>query len=104
MPAPIAPRPAKPTRSVSPIMPSRLARGLLHRLDDSQVTGAAAEIAGERLPQVLPVGVWMIAQEGLHRHQEARRTESALERVRLVKRALERVQGAVKRQRLDGPE
>src|SRR5688500_12682251 len=105
MPAPIAPRPPKPTRRVSPTVPlSHLAGGLLHRLDDPQISRAAAEVAGERLPQLVVARVWMLPQEGLHGHQEARRAEPALERMRLVERTLERVEGAVGGQPFDRPE
>src|SRR5919202_328394 len=105
MPAPIAPRPAKPTRSIclntgTSHVPSRA----LHRLDDPQVAGAAAQVARERLAQLALAGVRVLTQERLHRHQEPGGAEAALKRVRLVERALERVKLAVGRESLDGPE
>ena len=49
--------------------------------------------------------VRVLAQERLHRHQEAGRAEPALKRVRLVERTLERMQVAVRRREpLDRPE
>src|ERR671915_2629979 len=105
MPAPIAPRPATPTRSISPaIALPHLPGGPLDRLDDPQVAGAAAEVAGEGLAQLLVAGIRMLPQERLHRHQEARSAEPALERVRLMESALERVEAIVAREALDRPE
>ena len=46
-------------------------------------------------------GVRVLAQERLHRHQEAGRAEPALERVRLVEGALERVKPPSPREALD---
>src|SRR5829696_3515689 len=98
MPAPMAPSPAKPMRSTSlNIGTPQLAGGVLDRLDDPQV-------ARERLAELLVARLRVLAQERLHRHEESRRAEPALERVGLVERALERVQLAVRGQPLDRPE
>src|SRR5918992_2329546 len=105
MPAPIAPSPANPTRSISLNIGSpHLPGGVLHRLDDPQIAGAAAEVARQRLAQVLLPRIRILTQHRLHRHQEPRGAEPALERVRLVERALERVQLALRREALHGPD
>src|SRR5918994_1376391 len=105
MPAPMAPSPAKPTRSISlNIATPQLAGGVLDRLDDPQVAGAAAEVACERLAELLVARVRVLAKKRLHRHEEARRTEAALERVSLVERALKRVELPVRGQPFHRPE
>src|SRR5215213_7250792 len=89
MPAPIAPRPAKPMRSISlNIAHAHLPRGAIHRFDDPEVAGAAAQVAGEGLSELVLARVRVLADECLHRHQEARRAETALKRVRLVEGTL----------------
>src|SRR5687767_1742252 len=96
MPAPIAPRPAKPTRSISlNIRSPHFAGCAVHRLDDPEIARAAAEVAREGLAELLLVGIRVLADVGLHRHQEARCAEPALERMSLVEGALERVHVAV---------
>src|ERR687896_2342970 len=105
MPAPIAPSPAKPTRSIPRNTASPLpGGGVPPRLDDPQIAGAAAEVPRQRLAQLLLPRVRILAQHRLHRHQEPRGAEPALERVRLVECALERVQLAVRREALHGPD
>src|SRR5215210_560009 len=105
MPPPIAPSPAKPTRSSSSIaLAAHLSGGVLDRLEDPQIARAAAQVPGERLAQLLAVGTGMLAQVCVHRHEEARRAEAALERMGLVERALERVQAGVAGEPLDGGE
>src|SRR4051794_1702785 len=81
-----------------------LARRLLHRFDDREIARAAAEVAREGLPQLVLAGIRLLAEERLDRHQEARRAEPALKRVRLVEGALERVEFAAGRKALDRPE
>src|SRR5258708_27361890 len=49
-----------------------LARGDLHRVDDLGVRGAAAEIAGEIMPDLIVVGIGIALQQ-LRRHQEEAR-------------------------------
>src|SRR5215207_5012000 len=105
MPPPIAPRPAKPTRSISLNIGPHFRGCLLDGLDDAEVAGAAAEVSGQRPAQLGCTGVRVLADEGLHRHQEPWCAEPTLQRVRLVERALERMQGAVVgREPLHGPE
>src|SRR5215211_684687 len=77
--------------------------GLLDRLDDPPVAGAAAEVAGQRVADLLLGGLGMVAEVGLDRHEEAGRAEAALEGVLLVESPLQRM-GAVLRQRLDSPD
>src|SRR5215208_626138 len=105
MPAPIAPRPAKPTRSIwLNITASHLVRGARHRFDDPEIARAAAEVACERLAQLLLAGVGVLADERLHRHQKPGRAKAALKRMRLVEGALEGVWIAAVRESLDGAE
>src|SRR4051812_43832152 len=101
MPAPIAPSPAKPTRSTSPTVPPHFGGGVLDRLDDPEIAGAAAEISGERLAELLPARVGVLAQVRLDRHEEARRAEAALQRMRLVERSLQWMQLALAREPLN---
>ena len=63
-----------------------------HRLDDGDVAGAAAEIAGEHLAHALGVAVGLLAQQRVRRGDHARRAEAALQRVMLAERGLQRRQ------------
>ena len=78
-----------------------LSRGLTvagnrqHRRHDPLIPGAAAQVAGELLADLLLVGVRSTAQERLGRHQEPGGAEAALQRVVLAEGALQRRQLAV---------
>src|SRR2546427_4783187 len=51
------------------------------RIDDRLVAGAAAVVAGEIFADALARRVRLVAQQRLRRHQDARRAETALQRV-----------------------
>src|SRR5687767_7822418 len=67
-------------------------RGGARRVHDVLVSGAAAQIAGERLTDLLVRGMGALAQEARERHEKARRAEAALQAVMLAKRLLQRIQ------------
>ncbi len=54
------------------------AGGMLHRLDDLHVAGAAADVAAERRPDLVLARARIAAQEAGGRHDEARRAVAAL--------------------------
>src|SRR5260370_20652547 len=58
------------------------------RRHDRDIAGAAAEMAGERLANLLLGCFRAVAQQGAERDQDARRAESALQRVMLAKTLL----------------
>src|ERR1700740_2174465 len=65
----------------------RLAQALLRgepRRHDRDIAGAAAEMAGERLADLLLGRFRLVAQQGAERDQDARRAEPALQRVMLA--------------------
>ena len=66
-----------------------------HRRHDSLIPGAAAQVAGELLADLLLVGLRSTAQERLGRHQEPGGAEAALQRMVLREGALQRRQLAV---------
>src|SRR5213596_75823 len=68
------------------------ATGESHGRDDVLVTGAAAQIPGQRLADLALVRIGMLAQERHERHEDARRAEAALQPVGLAERGLERMQ------------
>src|SRR4051812_22252389 len=78
----------------------------LHGLDDVLISGAATEVPGDGFPDLLLAGVLRLEQEWLQRHEKARRAETALQRVVLVKRLLKWMELAVEplRHALDGPD
>src|SRR5438067_3693527 len=79
--------------------------GELDRVDDARIARAAAEVAADRLADLLlaEVGARVLGQEREDRHQETGRAESALESVAAAKRLLDRVELSVGRgERLDG--
>ena len=82
----------------------RQPRHLRHRLDDRPVTGAAAEVAGQRFVNRVCIGGLAAGGKGISRHDEARRTEAALRGVGLGHRGLNRMRAAVgPAQTLDRP-
>src|SRR5690349_6793326 len=54
---------------------------LLDRLHDIDVAGAAAQVAGEPLADLLLGGLWVLLDELENRHQHAGRAEAALQAV-----------------------
>ncbi len=74
-------------------------------VDDVLVAGAAADVAGQRLANVVLGRRRMLFQIRRHRHQDARRAIAALQTVMLVHRLLNRIElAAVAREALDGRE
>src|SRR5205814_9686134 len=63
---------------------------------DVLVPGAAAQVAGQPLPNLRLARVGVLAQQVDRGHDHARGAEPALERVLLVERPLHRVQRAVR--------
>ena len=61
------------------------------RFDDVLVAGAAAQIAGKTFADVVVRGERIFSQQIGRRHQHARRAESALQGMMLVKRFLQRI-------------
>src|SRR3954451_20728905 len=76
-------------------------RGVLDRLDDVLVAGAAAEVALDAAPDLLLARRGIVLEEIDASHDHARRAEAALEPVLLPEAALDRVQLAILRQPLD---
>jgi hypothetical protein len=77
-------------------------RGVANRVDDVRVTGAATEVAGERLADLfVAVDVWALAKEMEGGHQEAWRAETTLESVVVAERVLKGVEAAILREALD---
>ncbi len=64
----------------------------LNGADDLVVAGAAAEIAGELETDLVLAGIGVLVEQGLSRHQKARRANAALERGPFEEALLERVQ------------
>src|SRR5674476_1576368 len=57
--------------------------------NDGCVTGAAAEMSAQQIPDLRLGRIGIAAQEGIERHQNARRTEAALQRVVAAERSLQ---------------
>src|ERR1700676_4476592 len=55
--------------------------GALNGPDDSLVPGAATEVAGERVEDLVPGGVGMLSEVGVHGHDESGGAEPALQAV-----------------------
>src|SRR5580765_884405 len=67
----------------------------LDRLDDVVIAGAAADVAVERLANLVFVRLRVLLQQVDRRHHHAGRAEPALQSVALAERRLHRVQLAV---------
>src|SRR5689334_3658752 len=67
-------------------------RGRRDRVEDLHVTGAAANVAAERLGDRLAVVGAAVRDVGLRRHQEAGGAEAALRGVVMDERCLDRVE------------
>src|SRR5256885_16735968 len=70
-------------------------------IDDALVARAPADVARQRLADLLLAGVGVIAEERGGLHDKPRRAETALETVRIPHRLLQRPQLAVRGQALD---
>src|SRR6185295_8736374 len=75
---------------------------VLDRLDDVDVAGAAAEIAGNRVPDFRFARTIGLRQQPVGGHQHAGRAEAALQSVLLAEALLQRMQLAVALEPLDG--
>jgi hypothetical protein len=64
----------------------------LDRIDDLSVTGAAADVAGQRLADLHRGGLGHTAEKVVSRHYQARGAEATLHRTRFDKSLLHRVQ------------
>src|SRR5215470_54923 len=76
--------------------------GVLHRLDDFDVAGAAADVAAERGANVVLTRTRIAAQQARRRHDESGRAVAALGAELLVEPALHRRKPAVLAERFDG--
>src|SRR4029078_20650 len=78
--------------------------GLLDRLDDVHVAGAATEVAADALPDLGFVGLRVLAEQPCRLHDHPRRAEAALQAVLIPERLLERVERRLAGHPLDGLE
>src|SRR5262245_11551692 len=76
--------------------------GVLHRLDDFDVAGAAADVAAERCANVVLARMRIAPQQARRRHDESGRAVAALGAELLVEPALHRRKPAVLAERFDG--
>ena len=86
--------PTRASRAPASLMPYRR-RPRLHRLDDSLVAGAPAEVARQPLPDLVEVGFGLSSRNACTLTHEAGRAEPALEAVGLAERLLHRAERAV---------
>jgi hypothetical protein len=73
-----------------------------HRLDDPDVPGAPAQIARQRRADAVGVGIRFLGQESMRGGQHAGGAKAALQCVMLAEGGLQRGQGVVGRETLDG--
>ena len=78
------------------------ARGEVHRVDDLLVPGAPAEVAGQRLADLVVVRVGLPLEQVRRRDEQPRRAEAALDRARREERVLQGMQCVRESERLDG--
>src|SRR5215471_5865079 len=81
---------------------AQLGGGVLHRLDDVDVARAAAQVARDRVADLILAGVLVLLQQRAAGHHHAGRAEAALQAVLLHEAFLDRVQLAVLLETLDG--
>src|ERR1017187_9150125 len=79
------------------LRPAVVDRGLLDRVDDLLVARAAAEVAVDRLADLVPRRPRILEQERMRHEDHPGRAEAALDRAALHERPLQRVQRAVRR-------
>src|ERR1700761_3597862 len=75
--------------------------GAFDGLDDLRIGGAAAEIAGEIMPDVVVAGIGMLLEQFMRHHDKARRAKAALKGAGGDERLLHVGQFAVGVERLD---
>src|SRR3954470_4310588 len=78
------------------------AGGVLDRVDDVLVAGAAAQIAGDAFANLLLGGGGVVGEKADRRHDHARRAVAALEAVLLPEAFLHRMELAVGGEPFDG--
>src|SRR5580692_10154234 len=76
--------------------------GMLHRFDDFDVAGAAADVAAERVADFVVGRPRIAPQQSRRRHDESRRAIAALRPELFVKTALHGGEVTVRRQGFDG--
>src|SRR5271156_1937276 len=69
-----------------------LGGGILYGLHNVLVPGTAAQISGNPPTNLLLTGVRVLAQQGIGRHQHARRAEAALETMLFLESLLQRME------------
>src|ERR1041385_8592044 len=79
-----------------------LLRGVLDRLDDVDVAGAATEVPRDRLADVVLGRLGVLREERAAGHHHARRAEAALQAVLLPEALLDRVELVSLLEPLDG--
>ena len=90
-------------RSVRAVQRWRISRGgRAHGLDDILVAGAAAEIGGQHIDQIVVADVGLALQHAGHQHQKAGRAEAALQAVIFHEGALQRIQFVAVGKAFDG--
>src|SRR5262245_40363257 len=75
--------------------------GIEHRLDDRDIAGAAAEIAGQHVAHAVRIRIRLFAQERVRGRDHAGCAEAALQRAMFAERGLERRQRFVVAQPFD---
>ena len=98
-------RSAKPSRSAASELSGRLADRRDRRFDgleDLLIAGAAAQVSGERLADLVARRVGVLVEQRLRRDQEARRAVAALRGAEVGEGLLQRMQAAVGHQAFDG--
>src|SRR5947208_14014093 len=83
----------EPKRVAMSLLLARAGRGL-NRGDDVLVTGAAAEIAFERVADLRLRGLGLLGEEIRRRHDHARGTEAAVQPMLIPERLLQRLQSS----------
>src|SRR5206468_3642804 len=80
----------------------QLRRRHLHGLDDLDVTGAATNVTREGFADLRVAGTWVLVEQSLGGHQEARRAEAALAATGRRPRFLQRMKRRAALEPLDG--
>src|SRR5580693_300292 len=85
-----------------PLFAAQAGGGPFHGLYDLVVAGAAAEVAGERGPDLVRARARVAGEQGLGGHQQARSAVAALGRAEVGESGLERVEVVAELEPLDG--
>src|SRR5206468_3746671 len=98
---PLFSRPKRRSRGRSRPPPERSSGHRLDRIDDVLVAGAAADVALERMPNLVFARLRVLLEEAHGGEHHATRAVATLERVVLVKALLQPMEGSVLGQTLD---